>query len=233
VLTYAFSGVDFDDADYGFKEEDKSEVKVCATLPFHTYILTQWQRRNEIILSSLADKCNGTFGTAAFAISCLAIPNVKTTRPYAPYKGRLSLGNFEKYPETSFYIDVERYSKTKVAKPVSASSYVSQNGKSGETQDSSGTIQGDSGMPDESGAGLAPVHNAKKYTIPDPEDPRGFKDVEFEELARGYEYGRTAVHITESEANITAFPTFKSFEIIGFIPNDKVGPPLSFLTCLS
>lgn len=69
---------------------------------------------------------------------------------------------------------------------------------------------------------LSAVRNARSYKINDPSAPGGKKDVDREELAKGYEYGRTAIPISEAEENVTKLETFSSFEIVGFIPNDKV-----------
>lgn len=67
-------GIDFDDEEYGYKEEDKSSVK----------------RRNERILAKLVAGCtDGRLGTAAEAIELSVIPDVKETRPYKTYEGRL------------------------------------------------------------------------------------------------------------------------------------------------
>lgn len=117
-----------------------------------------------------------------------------------------------KYPNTAFRIDVDRYFRIKAAKPVSASSFVVH------TSGSEQPTQGGAESPDE----LSLVRNARTYKVSDPSAPGGKKDVEREELAKGYEYGRTAVHISESDENVTKLETFHSFEIVGFIPNDKV-----------
>jgi ATP-dependent DNA helicase 2 subunit 2 len=66
------------------------------------------------------------------------------------------------------------------------------------------------------------VRSSRTYRVNDPSAPGGRRDIELEELARGYEYGRTTVHISESDENVTNFETTQSFSIIGFIPNDKV-----------
>ncbi|KIN06019.1 hypothetical protein OIDMADRAFT_176135 [Oidiodendron maius Zn] len=189
-------GIDFDDAEYGFIEKDKSSVK----------------ERNEKILKALADKCSkGIFGTVEEAIADLSIPRVKTFRPYSTFKGQLSLGDAIRYPETAFRIDVDRYFRVKAAKPVSASSFVVQQpGSQQATRDAAE-------MPED----LSAVKNARAYKINDPSAPGGKKDVDREELAKGYEYGRTAIPISEAEENVTKLETFSSFEIVGFIPNDK------------
>jgi ATP-dependent DNA helicase 2 subunit 2 len=161
----------------------------------------------------LSNKCSGgKFGTVEEAIADLSMPRVKTFRPYSTFKGQLSLGDAGKYPETAFRIDVDRYFRVKAAKPVSASSFVVQQpGSQQATQDATE-------LPED----LSAVRNARSYKINDPTAPGGKRDVDREELAKGYEYGRTAIPISESDENVTKLETFSSFEIIGFIPNDKV-----------
>ena len=43
-----------------------------------------------------------------------------------------------------------------------------------------------------------------------------------EELAKGYEYGRTAVHISETDQNITILETFAALDLVGFVQSDQV-----------
>jgi ATP-dependent DNA helicase 2 subunit 2 len=69
---------------------------------------------------------------------------------------------------------------------------------------------------------LTSVKSTRTYRVNDPNAPGGRRDVDREVLARGYEYGSTAVPISESEENVTNFETKQSFSIIGFIPSDKV-----------
>lgn len=57
--------MDFDDPDYGFKEEDKSSRKT----------------QNEAILKSLVEKCDGgVFATMAEAAEGLATPRTRLTK---------------------------------------------------------------------------------------------------------------------------------------------------------
>jgi ATP-dependent DNA helicase 2 subunit 2 len=153
------------------------------------------------------------------------------SRPYACFKGRLSLGDPIKYPDTAMVIDVVRYFKTHSATAPTASSYILRaiaNGSS--SQQSSHTMQGDASTPDAplNGGDLAAVQNSIKYTVnvaegePGADQEDGKKSVAREELARGYQYGRTAVPISESDDNVTKLETKEGFEILGFIPNDKV-----------
>jgi ATP-dependent DNA helicase 2 subunit 2 len=112
-------------------------------------------------------------------------------------------------------IDVDRYFRIKTAKPVSASSFVVQ---ASVHEQSSHTLQDGADI----SGGLSFVKNARTYKVNDASAPGGKKDVDREELAKGYEYGRTAVHISEADENVTKLETFSGFEIVGFIPNDKV-----------
>jgi ATP-dependent DNA helicase 2 subunit 2 len=120
------------------------------------------------------------------------------------------------------YIDVERYFRTHIAKPVSAKSFIAQTPMA--STQSSNTINGDIDMTDApaNGDDFTAVRSSRTYRVNDPSAPGGRRDIELEELARGYEYGRTTVHISESDENVTNFETTQSFSIIGFIPNDKV-----------
>ncbi|KAI1854810.1 hypothetical protein JX266_000928 [Neoarthrinium moseri] len=206
-------GIDFDDAEFGFKEENKTEVKAA----------------NEALLRSLTEACGedlGTFGTIAEAIDELDTPRLKATKPYKPYDGPLTLGDPEVDPR-AMRINVERYFKTKKANPPTASNVVVRTDHG--TQSTSTLEDGDEMQGVEYGGGeFAAVKNARTYKVNDPDAPGGKRDVEFDSLAKGYEYGRTAVHISEAEFNITKLETTKGFSIIGFIQQDKYEPFLNF-----
>ncbi|RDW71223.1 ATP-dependent DNA helicase II subunit 2 [Coleophoma cylindrospora] len=205
-ITLVVVGVDFDDPDYGYKEEDKDTKKAD----------------NEALLKSLADECYGSvFGTMAEAVEDLAVPRLKSTRPYSTFKGKLTLGNPEKYELTAVSIDVERYFRTKSAKPPSASSYVTRS-DTGASVQSSNTI-GDTDMHDTTAPGgdLSSVKTSYAYKVKDETSTLGWKHVDRDDLEKGYEYGSTAVHIAASDENVTKLETFQSFSIIGFIPWEK------------
>ncbi|APA10393.1 hypothetical protein sscle_06g051630 [Sclerotinia sclerotiorum 1980 UF-70] len=181
-------GVDFDDAEFGFKEEDKDLVKA----------------ENEKLLRSFTESClDGIFGTIAEAIEALATPVVKVTREYNTYTGPLTLGDPTKYPETAVSIDVARYFKTHQAKPVSARSYVEA---------------GDEELPDADD--LTSVKQTRTYKVNDPTAPGGKRDVERDDLEKGYEYGSTIVHISQADEGVTKLQAIKDFSIIGFVPNN-------------
>lgn len=177
------------------------------------------QAENESLLKNLVDKCsNAVLGTVDEIIESLAVPKVTVPRPYSTYTGKLTLGDPVKYPDTSMSIDVQRFFKTKAAKAPSASKFVRAVGE----------ILASDEKPDvdmlhlSGGNDLAAVRNARTYKINDASAPGGKKEVDREELSKGYAYGQTAVAINESEENVTKLETLAGFSIIGFIPREKV-----------
>ena len=190
-------GVDFDDPEYGFKEEDKPPLK----------------RKNEEFLRDMTEKCNGTFGTMQEAIDELATPRIKTVRSTATYRGQLRLGDPGQY-DTALCIDVERYARVKVQKPPSASAFVPKAEGLSQLENQAGSQA--------SGSNMAPVRNVYNYQIQDPSGEGGKRDIDRDDLAKGYEYGRTAVHISESDENITKLETEQGMEVMGFVEREKV-----------
>ena len=166
------------------------------------------------------EDCDGAYGTLEQAISEMDIPRVKLVRSMATFKGHLQLGDPENY-DTAVRIPVERYYRTYVAKPPTASSFVPSGQEAPESVESSATV----GATQESQAGeggLTSVRNLRTYQVQDESSPGGKIDVEREDLAKGYEYGRTAVHISETDENITNLTTYAAMELIGFIQSDRV-----------
>lgn len=221
------SGVDFDDAGYGFKEEEKDEIKVARpSSKIEKGMLTQCesQRQNEGILRQFAEACNGVFGTMQQAIDELGVPRLKSTRPVNSYKGHLTLGNPQQY-DSAMCIDVERYPRTMIRRPLTASQFVQRSELSDESTGTSAVARPadpESGLPAPGTNGLTSVRSARTYQVKDEDAPGGKRDVEREDLAKGYAYGSTAVHISESEFNVTKLETEAGLEIIGFIPWDTV-----------
>ncbi|EEA20653.1 ATP-dependent DNA helicase yku80 [Talaromyces marneffei ATCC 18224] len=191
-------GVDFDDPDYGFKEEDKDEGKA----------------ENEALLRGLVEDCDGVYGTLAQAIAELDIPRVKVVRGVPSFRGDLRLGNPMQY-DTALRIQVERYYRTYVAKPPSTSSFVVKTGGDA-SQPSTQTLEASK----DADANLTSVRNVRTYHVDDPQVVGGKRELERDELAKGYEYGRTAVPISESDENITKLETMAALELIGFIQAD-------------
>ncbi|KAB8343035.1 hypothetical protein FH972_022629 [Carpinus fangiana] len=210
-------GADFDDPEYGVKEEDKDTVK----------------KYNEDQFADFANKCNGVFGTMQQAIEEMSIPRVKGVRPVPSYKGILTLGNPQEY-ETAMAIDVERYPRTMIAKALSASNYVVRS-ESGPSQSSSVTLtanvdkDGDVDMVKKEQDDGATIKLSRTYQVFDESAPGGKREVERDSLAKGYEYGRTAVHMSESEENVTKFEADQCLEIVGFVPAENVSRLLLFI----
>ncbi|KAK0722931.1 SPOC like C-terminal domain-containing protein [Lasiosphaeria miniovina] len=198
-------GVDFDDAEYGFKEEDKSSAKA----------------NNERILGNLASQCkNGVSGTMAQAIEELSIPRIKQVNPFKAYDGALTLGD-PATQESALSIRVQRYFKTKRATAPSASTVVIKSERGGGPSQSTHTADEDVEM---GGIEFSGVKHMRTYRVNDPDAPGGKKDVEFEKLAKGYQYGSTVVPFSESEMNIIKLPSKKGYEILGFVPFSSYGP---------
>ncbi|RDW57523.1 ATP-dependent DNA helicase 2 subunit KU80 [Aspergillus mulundensis] len=196
-------GPDFDDAEYGTKEEDKDPRKAA----------------NEALLRTVSEQCDGVFGTLEQAVEEMATPRVKAVRPVASFKGFLQLGNPEEY-DTAVRIPVERYPRTMVAKPPTASQFVLRsNTASGEEGQESATVVPESQPED--GSSLTNVRNLRTYQVNDESAPGGKIDIERDELAKGYEYGRTAVHISETDENITRLETTAALELVGFIQSER------------
>ncbi|KAI9721872.1 MAG: ATP-dependent DNA helicase II subunit 2 [Chrysothrix sp. TS-e1954] len=189
-------GVDFDDADYGCKEEDKTPTK----------------ERNEDLLHKFAGSCKGVCGTMAQAVDQLGIPETKVTRPVPLYKGTLTLGDAETY-DSAITINVERFPKTMQARARTASNFVLKPELTQDVDGDTTMTNGHSDAPNE----LSLVRNNITYQVKDEDAPGGKKDVSRDDLAKGYEYGSTAVPISASEENITKLETKPGLEILGFV----------------
>ena len=135
------------------------------------------------------------------------------------FKGLLTLGNPEEY-DTAMSIDVEQYPRIMVQRPPTASAFVVRT-DGGQSTQSSATIQNGDDEPKPQDA-LAAVKQARTYKVEDPDAPGGKRDVDQDELEKGYEYGRTAVHVSESDRTVTDLPSNAGLDIIGFIPQDNV-----------
>lgn len=173
------------------------------------------------------EDCDGIYGTLDQAITELDNPRIKIVRSNPSFKGDLRLGNPEKY-SSALCIQVERYYRTYFARPPPASTFVhsSRLPVGQESTQSSATVRdGDTSREHDTLVNpLTAVRSARDYQVVDAEAPGGKRDVQREDLAKGYEYGRTAVHISQSDENITKLETEAALELIGFIPSEKVKP---------
>lgn len=197
---------------------------------FKCEILIFLQAQNEALLRDLASDAEGMYGTLEQATSELDTPRVKVVRGIPSFKGELRLGNPEEY-SSALRIQVERYYRTYIAKPPSASSFIMKTDAIGDQEgtQSSATAMADDHDEFKGESSLSLVRSARTYQVSDDSAVGGKRDVERDDLAKGYEYGRTAVHISESDENITKLETSAALEIIGFIQENHVGSS-SFLT---
>lgn len=198
------------------------------------------QAENENVLQALVARCDGAYGTLEQAVSEMEIPRTKQVRSVATFKGNLQLGDPEHY-KTAISIPVERYYRTYIAKPPTASSFalrsdVAASQDNPESAKSSVTFGAPEGTQSQTGDGstLTSIRPMRTYQIKDENAPGGKVEIEKDDLAKGYEYGRTAVHISETDEIITTLKTLAAIELVGFIqsPNVRVhaGPVLVLAT---
>jgi ATP-dependent DNA helicase 2 subunit 2 len=193
-------GVDFDIG--GIKEENK----------------TQSKKHHEELLNQLAKMSGGKILSLEHAIRDMEIPTLKKVRPVVLYKGLLTIGDPEEYG-SALSLEVERFPRVMVASAPTASRYVAAENLGAESMASSLTMQ-----PSETGNdALAAVKQARTFQVEDADAPGGKMDVDKEDLEKGYEYGRTAVHISESDMNVVRLDTKQSLSICGFVGKAKVG----------
>ena len=197
-LLIGSSGVDLDDLEYGFKEEDKDESKEA----------------NEKALKLLTDHANGNIGTLQQATDELKLPRVKIPRSMPTFRGKLSLGDSSTY-DSALEIDVERYPKVMMAPAQSARKVVLKSEDSAQTQD--GTFEAE--PPKEEGE---TVHASRIFQVKDESAPSGKRDVDREELSKGYEYGRTAVAVEPSDEATIRLDSTAGMDILGFVPRENV-----------
>lgn len=158
------------------------------------------------------------------AVEELGEPRLKYTRPIPNFKGQITLGHPDEYG-SALVIDVERYPKVMIRRPLTASNYVQRSlSAQGENTvvPSEASRSNVNGEDDATLNPLATVHNERTYHVVDDRAPGGKREVERDSLAKGYEYGRTAVHISESDQNVTKLETPAGLDILGFIPIDNV-----------
>lgn len=198
------------------KRKTRTKERWAITIHSRGGTLIGRQAENEALLRGLVEDCDGVYGTLAQAIAELDTPRVKVVRGIPSFRGDIRLGDPTQY-DTALRIQVERYYRTYVAKPPSASSFVMKTGGDA-SQPSTQTLDASKDVD----ANLTSVRNVRIYHVDDPAVAGGKRELDREELAKGYEYGRTAVHISESDENITKLETMAVIDLIGFIQADHV-----------
>ena len=144
----------------------------------------------------------------AEAISSL--PEVKEVRPVPSYRGVLTIGSPDLFPDDAISIDVERYPRTKRLAAISASKYVPPPSQGTQVQGAPADgIQGGT------------VALQRTYKI-----KKGEEEVEVskEDLQKGYSYGRTVLPFSDADAGVLNFETTAGFGILGFVEQAGVSP---------
>ncbi|RHZ85510.1 hypothetical protein Glove_65g19 [Diversispora epigaea] len=103
-------GVDFNDEELGFVEENKSKTK----------------EENEKFFHDLSKSCQqATVFSMEETLRQLSKPYIRPVRPTPVYKGTLTLGDAENNPQSSLMISIEMYNRTTKAKPTNTKKYSS------------------------------------------------------------------------------------------------------------
>lgn len=232
------SGIDFDDENeqFSYKEPNKNRLKVAcfpsriymlsnqlSNLPVTLFFLVPFQQaQNEATLRSFTQDCEGDFGCLNQAVEELSIPRPKAPpRSMNTFKGgHLSLGDTENY-DTALSINVQRFYRTYQARAPTASAFTVAVKDEDENPTASGASK--EAKPDQGAhQSLAPVKHSMTWSVPDQEASEGKRDVEKDVCVTAYEYGRTAVPISQADENITKLETTIGLQLLGFLSADKV-----------
>lgn len=114
-----------------------------------------------------------------------------------------------------------------IRRPLTASRFVQRVNQAASAQSSSTflpDVDDPDTVPQADPNSLTSVQSTRTYQVPDESAPGGKKDVDRDQLAKGYEYGRTAVYISATDENVTKLETKAGLEILGFIPWSSVCP---------
>jgi ATP-dependent DNA helicase 2 subunit 2 len=173
------------------------------------------------MLRDLVKAAGGTFLTMANAIVDISVPTIKSVRPTTSYKGTLTLGDVGKYPDTSLQLEVERYPKIMPVKAPPAKSVVVKPEFSSDTVGPSVSPHATAKAEEDKGL-AATVKRTHSYQVEDASAPGGKRDVDGEQLEKGFEYGRTAVHISNEDMEAATIPTWQCLDIVGFVSAKSV-----------
>lgn len=119
-------------------------------------------------------------------------------------------------------IDVERYPRTMVAKPMSSRSFVEKERLKKEVPGEGPAKHVPIEAVEDDKGKMAMVKQERAYRI-EIEKIKGAKtEINRNELEKGYMYGRTVVPISATDETITVLETESSYEILGFVPAQGV-----------
>ena len=239
-INLAVLGIDFDDPDGGAPDEHEGRDPA--------------KDANQAALHQLCQAAGddlAVLGTLQQAVAEMSRPRLKPVRPVPSYRGTLTLGDVSadggdgsdgddrKPPSPSLSIDVERYPRTAIAKPVSASRFAVQQQQQGKAEAGGGDGDAAAGAaaprqlepcrarPDQ----LQTVTQARAYQVDRPDEAGQKMDIDGDTMEKGYKYGRTVVPISATDEAVTVYPTEPSMQIVGFIAAPKVANPYGAWPC--
>jgi len=210
-ISLTIIGIDFDDDELPFHEEDKSNIK----------------RANETFYHSLADKLDrGVVGNCEFALQELSRPDVKLTKS-ALMGTVLRIGDVDARPEEAIEILVKTSKCTALARPKSWKKFARR-----ERRDSQEARDDD----DDSKTTYAQLRLRTEYYIDresgtddgesvhedhdeDMDKRESLEKVEKEQLVRGFKYG--ASYAPCPDGQFPRLPTRRGIEICGFFKTAK------------
>ncbi|ETW87659.1 hypothetical protein HETIRDRAFT_41157 [Heterobasidion irregulare TC 32-1] len=213
-------GVDFDDEEFGFVQEDKSHIK----------------RENEAFFHKFVDALpNAVMGTLEFALQEVTRPDIKQTKS-ALMGTVLRLGDPDNYPNDSMEIHVKSSKCTALARPKSWKRFAKREMTEEESMDFERAR--DEGEDEEKTNVFAELKMRSEYVVDtnpnkadeadEDQDEDEHKDaddethhlekIEKEELVRGFKYGATYVPCPDGQ--FKRLPTKKGIEICGFFKAD-------------
>lgn len=174
-----------------------------------------------MMLSEIATHSGGSCRNISALVSKLGIPFVKTVRPFRSYRGTLTIGWTDKLEEATISINVEQFACVMPAKPLTEKQFAGRKDEGADGTGQSSITMQESGDVQES-EGLAAVKRTRAYQVDDPSAPGGKRDVEKDDLEKGFEYGRTAVHVNADDMSLVQLETSPGLEVVGFVAQEKV-----------
>ncbi|KZT42746.1 SPOC domain-like protein [Sistotremastrum suecicum HHB10207 ss-3] len=216
-IKLAILGVDFDDAEFGYKEEDKSAKK----------------RRNEKFWATFAESCDAIVGTCAQALQDVTRPTPKETNSAAlNYELRVGAGDHTEDDWITMPVKVSK--ATALERPPSMKKFAKRHDKR----------EGEDGIPDDVDPNKDDVYGLLKartdyFMDREPKDGeeavmqikteaedgeggetvKNVVPVEKEKLTRAYKYGATWVDV---EDDFERLSTKKGIDICAFFPASKL-----------
>lgn len=229
------SGVDFDDEELPFEEENKSEVKVHTSIFVHHLTHSSLQTENEAFYREFVAKLdNGVLGTCAHALQEIARPEVKVTKSVL-MGSVLRIGDVNGRPDEAMEIMIKTSKCTALARPKSWKRFAKR-GEEKSAEDGETKMEVDE---DEAEQVLfAQLKMRSEYYLENKDENGEIKvkqedggepveeeqRLEKEELTRGFKYGSTYVPCPDGQ--FERLKTKKGIELLGFFNKKNVCAPI-------